>query len=124
MSLTVSSENFAYDSLFAGTQVQPVVADAVTIASGAGVLARGTVLGKVTASGKCVAVNNALANGAQSIYAILAETVDATSADAAAPAYFSGEFNEAALVFGGDDTAADHKDAARAIGIFSKLTSA
>lgn len=121
MSLGVTKEgSFAYDNLFAGTQVQPVVADEVTILSGAGVLSRGTVLGKVTASGKCVAVDNSLANGAQTVYAILAEDVDATSADVVTAAYFTGEFNTTALTFGGDDTAADHKDAARGLGIFFK----
>lgn len=121
MSLGVTKEgSFTPDNLFAGTQVQPVVADEVVIASGAGVLTRGTVLGKITASDKCVAVDNALTNGAENIYAILAEDVDATSADVTTAGYFTGEYNESALTFGGDDTAADHKDAARAIGIFFK----
>lgn len=40
-------EVFTPDNLFAGN-VQPVVTEAVTIASGAGVLVRGTVLGRIT----------------------------------------------------------------------------
>lgn len=120
MSLSVEKETFTADNLFAGTQVQPVVADAVTIVTGAGVLARGTALGKITATGKCAVVDSAAVNGAATIYAILAEGVDATSADVEAPVYFTGEFNEAALTFGGTDTADTHRDAAKAIGIFFK----
>lgn len=119
MSLSVEKTSFEYDALFAGTQVQPVVADEVTIAEGAN-LKRGTVLGKIDASGLCVAVNSALETGAENVYAILAEDVDATDADKKAPAYFTGEFNEAALTFGGTDDADDHRDAAKAIGIFFK----
>lgn len=122
MALVDKSESFNYDNLFAGTQVQPVVAGEVTIASGQGVLTRGTVLGKLTANSKCVIVDSAAdpADGSENIYAVLAETVDATSADAKAPAYFTGEYNENALTFGGTDDADTHRDAARALGIFFK----
>jgi hypothetical protein len=51
------------------------------IASGAGVLKLGTVLGRITASGKYVLHDNALANGAEVAAAILGEAVDATAAD-------------------------------------------
>lgn len=56
----------------------------VTIASGAGVLAPGTVLGTITASGKFIASPNAEVvdkEGAEVAKAILAYGVDATSAD-------------------------------------------
>lgn len=120
MSLVKTSETFAPDNLFAGTQVAPVVADGAIILSGAGVLKRGTCLGKITASGKCVAVNSANNNGSQNIFAVLAEEVDATSADRKAPVYYTGEFNETKVYFGGTDTVATHRTAARNIGIFFK----
>lgn len=120
MSLAVEKHDpFVHDNLFAGTQVQPVVADEVTIAEGA-VLKRGTVIGKITASGLCVAVDSTLENGAQAVYGVLAEDTNAAEADKKAPAYFTGEYNEAALIFGGDDDADNHRDAARALGIFFK----
>ncbi|MBB4042021.1 hypothetical protein GGR34_003706 [Microvirga flocculans] len=59
--------------------------DVVTIASGEGVLEAGTVLGKVTASGKYVASPHAQVSGkegAETAVAILGYQVDATSADA------------------------------------------
>lgn len=112
------------DNLFAGTQVQPVVADEVVLdKSIADVVLRGTALGKITASGTYVPVDSAAEDGSADIVAILAETVTvAAAANKPAPAYFTGEFNQNALVFGGSDTFEDHKDAARARGIFMKNT--
>lgn len=55
--------------------------DSVTIASGQGVLEAGTVLGKITASGKFAAYNNAGDNGTEVAVAVLYSKVDATSAD-------------------------------------------
>jgi hypothetical protein len=58
--------------------------ETVTIASGAGVLQPGTVLGAITASGKFVTSPNAEVvgkEGAQIASAVLAYRVDATSAD-------------------------------------------
>lgn len=58
--------------------------DNVKIASGAGKLVPGQILGKVTASGKYVAHAPAASNGSEAAVAILYAAVDATSADAAA----------------------------------------
>lgn len=111
---------FTPDNLFAG-HVQPVVVGIETILSG-NTLTRGTVLGQVTASGKMVAVDNSLSNGAQIVYCVLAEDTDASAGDVDAQVYYTGEFNERALTFGDDDTAADHKVNARKLGIFFKDT--
>lgn len=81
--------------LFAGDF--PRVRKAITIVSGAGVLLKGTVLGRVTASGNYDAYADAGAGGLDTARAILAEDVDATSADVNCVAYFAGDFNEAAL---------------------------
>lgn len=58
--------------------------EAIVIASGAGSLLCGSVLGKVTASGKYKLYDNDAADGTQTAVAILAYDVDATSADQAA----------------------------------------
>lgn len=58
-----------------------IINEEIIVASGAGVLLPGTVLGKITASGKYVLHDNALANGAENAAAILFHKVDATSAD-------------------------------------------
>lgn len=58
--------------------------ETVTIASGNGKLLAGTVLGKITASGKYKPYDNDAADGTQTAAAILVYDVDATSADVAA----------------------------------------
>jgi uncharacterized protein YwbE len=120
-----------YDDLFAG-YVGEVLAVPVIIKATAGVLTRGTVLGIVTASviaesdqfggtPTVSVVNSALTDGTQTPYGILADvTVDATSLAVRATAYLTGEFNRAALKFGGADTIVTHDKALRNIGIITK----
>jgi len=60
--------------------------DAIVVASGKGILEAGAVLGKITASGKYAAYNNAAADGTQTAVGVLYAKVDATSADASAVA--------------------------------------
>ena len=67
-----------------------IVNEEIIIASGAGVLLPGTVLGKITASGKYVLHDVALANGAQAAAAILYHPVDATDADVKTVATVNG----------------------------------
>ena len=55
--------------------------ETVTIASGAGKLAPGTVLGKITTGGKYTALAPAATNGSQNAAGILWGDVDATDAD-------------------------------------------
>ena len=67
-----------------------IINEEIIVASGAGVLKPGTVLGKITASGKYVLHDVGLSNGAQTAAAILFDTIDATSADAKAVATVNG----------------------------------
>lgn len=113
----IEKTSMEYDQLIVGTF--PVVMDKVTLLAGA-TYVRGSVLGIITASQKAKLVDKAQADGSQTAYAILAETVDATAADKVAPVYLSGEFNQDKLVFGGTDTAADHKAALRNLNIYLK----
>lgn len=119
---SIASDVYSPDDLFAGDNVEPVTRDE-TIVSGQN-LTRGTVLGKITASGKLAIVDDAQADGTEAPYAVLAEDTDASGGDKVAPVYMAGEFNEAALTFGGDDTAADHRDALRDLGIHLKTITA
>ncbi len=52
-----------------------------TLASGSGVVVIGTVLGKVTSSGKFTPLTPGASNGSQNAAAIILETADATSED-------------------------------------------
>jgi hypothetical protein len=58
--------------------------DTVTIASGAGVLEVGEVLGKITADGKFVSSPETGSDGSETAVAVLLDNVDATSADVTA----------------------------------------
>ncbi len=91
---------------------------AITIASGAGSLIAGTVLGKVTASGKYVKSASASSDGSQTPLVILTEDVDATSADKVSVAYETGDFVESFLILGTGHTIASIRDGLRARGIF------
>lgn len=58
--------------------------EAIVIASGVGVLLAGTVLGKVTATGKYKAYDNDASDGTEVAACVLLAEVDATSSDVAA----------------------------------------
>jgi len=112
------TETYTPDNLLAGDY--PAVTDIVTILSGEN-LARGTCLGKITASGKHVIVNSAgTDDGRRAPVAILAEDCDASGGDAQAVVYLSGSFNESAVTFGGTDTTATHRAALRDLNIYLK----
>ncbi len=91
----------AYDNLIASLDVK-LLTGTVVITSGQGKLARGTVLAMssgTAGTGECVILGTAAAsNETLSAYGILADDVDATSADAVAEVYLAGCFNKNALI--------------------------
>lgn len=88
------------DKLIAGQDV-PILTEGVTIATGQGVLTRGSVIGIVTASGKGLLCDKNAADGSQAAKYILAEdSIDATAGDVVATCYKTGQFNRNALIFG------------------------
>ena len=99
----------------------PYVEEGGTILTGLD-LKRGTVLGKITASGKLVAVDSANSDGSENPYGVLMEDAktDAPAGDKVAPVATSGQFIVESLIFGGSDTIADHKDAMRDINLLTK----
>jgi hypothetical protein len=64
--------------------------ETTTIASGAGKLAPGTVLGKITTGGKYTGLAPAATNGSQNAAGILWAAIDATDADAASVVILRG----------------------------------
>lgn len=118
MSLGYTLETFTPDSLIAGSF--PVQTRSATIASGAGVLTRGTLLGKITASGKYVKSLAASSDGSEVPVAILSEDVDASLADVVTIIYETGEFNVNDVTFGTGHTEASVTDALRTLSIFLK----
>lgn len=77
----------------------PRIERIISIASGSA-LTKGSVLGRVTASGKFILSESDATDGSETPDAILAEDVDASAEDKQAIVYFSGEFNETALTLG------------------------
>lgn len=104
------------DNLIAGN-AHLLVGRKITVLSGQGKLVRGTVLGKVTASGKYIKSLSAASDGSQTPDLILAEDVDATSADAVGLAYARGDFAAQALTLGTAHTVASITEGLRAKGI-------
>jgi hypothetical protein len=100
---------FVKDNLIAGDF--PMVTDFITVATGTGVLARGTLL---------KADGTKMASG-DTPYGVLGEDIDATSADAEATVYLTGEFNKLTLAsVTGITLAAADITALRALSIFVK----
>jgi hypothetical protein len=116
-SATFTSSAYAPDRLI-GQNAGLLYAESVVVASGAGVLLRGAVLGKITSSGKYVLSLSTASNGSQNPAAVLVDDVDATSADAPALAYTRGDFNGSALILGAAHTIASVREALKDIGIF------
>lgn len=99
----------------------PNVVEPMTILTGQGVLGRGSVIGKITASGKGQLIAAAAVDGSEDFYAVLTEDADTTSGDVVAPVAKTGMFVEDFLTFGAATTIADvDKDAARGLGCFFK----
>ena len=99
------------DNLFAASQIMPVDADSLQIASGQN-LKRGSL---VTAAGALCTTA-----GTDEVYAVLAEDCDATDAAKDAAVYLTGDYNENHIIVGDGATAAGFKVSARKVGIFIK----
>ena len=105
---------FSPDNLMAGGTVST---DSITIISGQ-VLGRGSVLGKITASGKYNLSLTAAGDGSEVPYAILADDVDASGGDIEEVAiYIRGAYNVNSLTIGTGHTAASIKPFLRDVGI-------
>jgi hypothetical protein len=82
----------------------------VTIASGQGVLARGSAMGKVTATGKWKLSAAAAGDGSEVVRGILLDAVDATAADVEGIVGRIGRCNGGAVTFGAGHTLASVDD--------------
>jgi hypothetical protein len=92
-----ASDTYAPDGLIAGYNISPVTSTA-TILAGQN-LVRGSVLGRITVSGKYILSLSAAGDGSQVPVAVLAEAANAVS-DKLATIYETGEFNANQMTFG------------------------
>ncbi len=108
------------DNLYAGDY--PMVREEVTILAGQN-LARGAIIGKVTASGKYILCDTAATDGSEVPARVLLADTDASAADQVAIAAQTGEFNDNAIALGGSTVVADVKAVLADAGIFLKTPS-
>ena len=113
----LTSETFTTDNLFAGHE--GIVTDTIVLITGQD-LDRGSLLGKITASGKYTLSLSAAGDGSEVPVEILARDTDASAGDVETTSYRAGQFNENALNIGTGHTAASVKEGLRALGIFLK----
>lgn len=104
---TCETDNLVIDGKF------PIDAVGVTIASGEGALARGTVVSMSDKTKKCVILGTTAA-GDETLtpYGIICDEADATSADFFAMVYRTGHFNREALIVDDDYTITEADEAA------------
>lgn len=91
--------------------------DERTITSGQGTLAKGSVMGIVSADGKLTLCDDASSDGSEVAKAVLVREVDASSEVTDEPVLIAGNVDADQLVFGGDDTVDDHFDELRDVAI-------
>jgi hypothetical protein len=100
----------------------PTISYDETVISGQDVT-RGTVMGRITASGKLTACDHTAGDGSETPYGIMAEDCDASLADVECGAYVFGHFDSESLTFGGTSTISDLKVAMRLVGLYTRSAS-
>ncbi|MCL6605646.1 MAG: head decoration protein [Paenibacillus sp.] len=94
----------SFTEVLASTDLQAKLPGGVMLAQGNGIVLKGTILGKVTATGKFVPYAAGASNGSQVAVCILDNDQDTTLTDIGASAWIAGIFDESKLI--GIDTAA------------------
>jgi hypothetical protein len=110
-----TSDTYTPDRLIA-TNPGLLNAVSITLISGQN-LARGALLGKITASGKYTLSLSAASDGSQVPDAILVDAVNASGGDVVCPAYNRGDFQAQAVILGASHTVASVREGLRAKGI-------
>jgi hypothetical protein len=112
------TDTYTPDRLIAG--LTQIITENMTLLAGAALL-RGSVVGRITASGKVTLSASAASDGSQVPYGILADDYDATAGDVPnAAVMVKGEFDIGSLTFGTGQTATTVHDALRDAGIYLK----
>lgn len=127
MALQKPTETLTRDNLFAALQLMPVVTGTWQIQPNQGVLKRGTLISE--AGKKCAKTvteegepdGEGATETVDDVYCILADDIDTgTGGAVTAPVYFTGDFNQDALIFDTANSAKprDFMVSARKVGIF------
>jgi hypothetical protein len=113
LTIAVAYNNGHFSITIADGATDFIVGDSFTVTVAAG-------------SGKYRLVNSANTDGSDTAEAVLAEsrTVAANADETNVPIYETGEFNSAALTFGGSDTYTTHQDALKKRNVFLRAIQA
>lgn len=114
--------SMSYDKLVAAGNLA-IETGAETIAAGQK-LVRGTLLGRVDTDGTMKMVNKTAADGSQTLYAILAQDIDTTTAANVAAVFYVGNFNTDAMTVPAGEKAVDYKAQGRKIGLIFRTVTA
>jgi Bacteriophage lambda head decoration protein D len=94
----IQADSYLPDQLIAGNL--HLVTKGIGTITGSAAFLRGTVMGLITASGYYTISKTSAADGSQTPVAILADNIDATSANQTnIGLYLMGEFNDHAIIF-------------------------
>lgn len=118
----MTSDVFIPDQLISGP-LQVVTDGLATIAKAAAALKRGTIMGKVTATGAYIKCVKTASDGSQIPVAILVDDIDTTAADKRGGVYLMGEFNERSIIFDASWTLEGLRTAMRSVSIFIRQSS-
>lgn len=110
------SSLFVPDQLVSGTL--QLVTDTGVIAQATAIHLRGTVLGKIKASGQYIKSVKTATDGSEVPVAILVDNVDSTAAAQRGGAYLMGQFNQNSIIYDNSWTLAELKTALRPYSIF------
>jgi hypothetical protein len=102
--MPVVDKDLAGDETVGTSDVIPLYAGDAPIVTAdfvvdAGNLAKYTVMGKITATGKVIVLTPGASDGSQFAFGILSQPVDATGGDVTAALFTAGFFNHAALIW-------------------------
>jgi len=99
--MAVSVEVYNPDGLIAGEHPVESVNGTIT----GGDFARGTLLGRVTATGAFTISDDSASDGSEVPVAVLATDADASAGDVTAAVYIAGDFDDGKVIYGGNHTA-------------------
>ncbi|WP_404427297.1 hypothetical protein LG296_01635 [Ureibacillus chungkukjangi] len=108
---------FEYENLIANSF--PVQTGIIEVASGQGILSRGSVLGTNT-EGSVILVGGAVEAKAQFVVAEPVDTTEELGGTISVVVYVSGAFNRSALIIDGEGSIDEHEESLKSFGIYLK----
>jgi len=116
-----TTASYEPDNLIVGHEV-PALTFGVIVEKGQGILKKGSVLGTISSNKNKKLCDSTSEDGSEVAKFVLSEQIDTSSENVCAVVYKSGIFNKNKLIFGGNDSAEDHRAELRDLNIHIKET--